>query len=342
MLRVGDVDERVAGGVRRADLDQLDAPPPDVEVEPAGRRSASASPARSRRSRTHRRSSGTARPPRRAHRSARRASPAEPRGSPRPSPPTRRSRCRGTDRRPLVAVAVVAVGVGVDHRCERTPRTVCCAIASSIAAVSVRSNSVSIKHRRAVADDQPGVAPSPAAVGLQVGEATVAELVESMRVRPRRRRCDAHVTIIAAATDVRLTARTIARSTLRPCASSVGSTSASSTWRRPPRTGTSSSMTIYDVENAPQRRDRRDHPAADPRTHRPARTVPAPPGRGAARTRPAVLDRGPRLRHRLPRPPPRRAGAGHARAARRGGRPHPGPRRSTVAARCGSCTSSRA
>ena len=35
----------------------------------------------------------------------------------------------------------------------------------------------------AVADDQPGVAPAPAAVGLEVGVAAVAELVQALRVR---------------------------------------------------------------------------------------------------------------------------------------------------------------
>ena len=84
-----------------------------------------------------------------------------------------------------------------------------------------------------------------------------------------------------------------------------------------------------------RRRRRRGDQAGDPRTHRPAGTVPAATRRGAARPRPAVLDRGPRLRHRLPRPPPRRAGAGDPRAARRGRLPDPRPPARPVAAAVG-------
>ena len=84
-------------------------------------------------------------------------------------------------------------------------------------------------------------------------------------------------------------------------------------------------MNIYDPEGAPGRRRGRGDEADHPRTHRPAGAVPPATRGGAARPRPAVLDRGSRLRHRLPRPPPRRAGARHARAARRGRQPHPRP-----------------
>ena len=80
-----------------------------------------------------------------------------------------------------IAVAVVAVGVGVDHRVDRR---------------AARHRRHRVEHRRGqleieqrvdeqrlpVADDQPGVAPSPTAVGLQVREAAVAEFVQSVGV----------------------------------------------------------------------------------------------------------------------------------------------------------------
>ena len=38
------------------------------------------------------------------------------------------------------------------------------------------------QQRDAVADDQSGVAPSPAAIGLQIRMATVGDLVETLRI----------------------------------------------------------------------------------------------------------------------------------------------------------------
>ena len=85
------------------------------------------------------------------------------------------------------------------------------------------------------------------------------------------------------------------------------------------------SMTIYDPEGAPGGAgveatkqvilERIDELAPFRR-----RLVQVPLG-----SRPALLDRGPGLRHRLPRPPSRRAAAGIAQAAGRGGQPDPRP-----------------
>ncbi len=78
----------------------------------------------------------------------------------------------------LVAVAVVAVGVGVDHGARSAPLAV---IGHRVqhrrrqAEVEQRVD----QQRRAVTDDETGVAPPPTTVGLEVGEAPVAELVRA-------------------------------------------------------------------------------------------------------------------------------------------------------------------
>jgi len=85
-------------------------------------------------------------------------------------------------REQLVAEAVIAVGVRVHrlldgvalgdrpHRVEHAPRE---------PQVEQRVD----EHRRAVAGDEAGVAPAPAAVRLEVGEEPVAELVQALGVR---------------------------------------------------------------------------------------------------------------------------------------------------------------
>ena len=95
----------------------------------------------------------------------------------------------GTDDADLVAVAVIAVGMGVHQRADRALR---CELRHR---VEHRRGEIEVEQRvdeqrRTVADDQAGVAPSPAAIGLQVGEAPVAEFVQTVRVaRRRRHRC---------------------------------------------------------------------------------------------------------------------------------------------------------
>ena len=85
---------------------------------------------------------------------------------------------RGALGHELVAPAVVAVGVGVDQRVDRH------AVGDRLHRREHVAGQVEIEQRvdeqrRVLAGQQPGVAPAPAAVGLQVGEQAVAELVEA-------------------------------------------------------------------------------------------------------------------------------------------------------------------
>ncbi len=77
----------------------------------------------------------------------------------------------------LVAVAVVAVGVGVDHRADRRrARVVGHRLQHRLREAEVEQRVD--EQRRPVTDDEPGVAPAPPAIALEVGEAPVAELTE--------------------------------------------------------------------------------------------------------------------------------------------------------------------
>ena len=116
---VGHVGERVAAGVRRADLDQLDAPGRRRRGRAGRRRCGRAGAARCRRSRTRRRSCGTGRRPR----PARSFSPASSDGG--TSAISSAVAGCGDDLGvvdQLVAVAVVAVGVRVDDLARSAPQ----------------------------------------------------------------------------------------------------------------------------------------------------------------------------------------------------------------------------
>ena len=168
---VGHVGEHVAAGVGRADLDQLDRATADVEVEAAveGARRAGVSSMPSKSNSPKNAAEQVADLARGAL-----SRPASSAGG--TSLISCAAAAGGDDLgavEQLVAVAVVAVGVGVDDRRrsarsgERPPsRRACAAVRSQV------EQGVD-QQRRAVADDQAGVAPSPAAVGLQVGVAPV-------------------------------------------------------------------------------------------------------------------------------------------------------------------------
>ena len=177
-LRVGDVGERVAGGVGRADLDQLDDTAADLELEPAVERA------------------GRQRELDAVELEVAEEAAEEVADLARRMVQRRQHRrrhlghlvgggARGHDLgavHELVAVAVVAVGMGVHHGARSAPTGWRRPSTSSIAAVRRRSNSVSTSSDDPVADDQAGVAPAPPTVRLEVGEAPVAELVQPVLV----------------------------------------------------------------------------------------------------------------------------------------------------------------
>ena len=83
----------------------------------------------------------------------------------------------------LVAVAVVAVGVGVDQRADGR------AAGQPAHRVEHRGRQVQVEQRVdqqrfALTHDQAGIGPPPAPVGLQVGEAAVGHLEEALRIVP--------------------------------------------------------------------------------------------------------------------------------------------------------------
>ncbi len=173
---VGNVDDRVAGGVGRADLDQLDAAAAHVEIETALEHSR----------RWHEFDALEAelaeeRPEQVADLAGRLIQRSQHRRGNVGHLLGRRD--GGDDLHPgptprdlTVAVAVVTVGMGVHHGVDRRP------VGDRCQRVQHRGRQLEIEQgvdqqRLAVADDQPGVAPAPSTIGLQVGETTVPEFV---------------------------------------------------------------------------------------------------------------------------------------------------------------------
>ena len=167
---------------------ELTARPPTVERR-AGRerrrRQAHLDPLEPER---RRRSAGTGRRPRptvglleRVRAAAAAPRPSRPR--PRPSRRSRRrpaaARCRSSGRRWRAC----------SSRCRSGPRSVTGRIASSISRVRSRSKSVSTSSDVPPAGDQPGVAPAPRPVGLEVRKQPVTELVQPALVGDRHGRC---------------------------------------------------------------------------------------------------------------------------------------------------------
>jgi len=78
---------------------------------------------------------------------------------------------------------VIAVGVGVDERADRRLPGDACHRLEHVGSEPEVEQRVD-EHRDTVSDDQSGIAPTPPAVRLDVGEATVADIVQAERVRP--------------------------------------------------------------------------------------------------------------------------------------------------------------
>ena len=186
--RVRDVDDRVAVGVRGSDLDQVDGPVADREVEPALERRAGRAQLDALEGEGPEDAAdvggelGTEVVGVLEHVHELRRRGLELGGG------ARRRVDLGARREELVAEAVVAVAVRVHRRVDRA------ALGDAAHRVEHVPGELEVEERvdeqrRAVGRDQPRVAPAPAAVGLQVGIEPVPELVEPPLVRDAHGRC---------------------------------------------------------------------------------------------------------------------------------------------------------
>jgi hypothetical protein len=174
---VGNVDDRVTAGMRRPQLDERHAAVTDLEIHPAGeglRRVAHRDALEVERAERVLDEIGELRwhPRRRLQRVQQLGRQLLHLGGAR-----RRRVDLGSRRKQLVAEAVIGIGVRVDRGIDRVPGGDRGHRAQHLARQVQVVEGVD-EQRGAVGGDEPGVAPAPAAVGLEVGVQPIAELVE--------------------------------------------------------------------------------------------------------------------------------------------------------------------